>query len=70
LKPAHELYGELLLEADRPQEALEQFRTSLRNMPNRASSLAGAARAAREAGDLAAANEYESTLHAQTAAGN
>ncbi|HKO01763.1 MAG TPA: hypothetical protein VJ032_08725, partial [Thermoanaerobaculia bacterium] len=44
-KPAHELYGELLLQVDRPKEALEQFQTSLLRTPNRAASLADAARA-------------------------
>lgn len=44
-KPANELYGELLLKAGRPKEALEQFRTSLFRTPNRAASLAGAAQA-------------------------
>ncbi len=43
-KPAHELYGELLLQAGRPKEALEQFQISLLRTPNRAASLAGAAR--------------------------
>jgi hypothetical protein len=41
-KPANELYGELLLQAGRPKEALEQFRASLLRMPNRAASVAGA----------------------------
>jgi Tfp pilus assembly protein PilF len=66
-KPANEVYGELLLKAGRPKEALEQFRASLLRTPNRAASLAGAARAARDAGDLPAAEEYEATLRSQTA---
>ncbi len=41
LKPSHELYGELLLAAGKPKEAMEQFRISLQRMPNRAASLAG-----------------------------
>lgn len=41
LKPSHELYGELLLAAGRPREALEQFRISLQRMPNRRASLDG-----------------------------
>ena len=45
LKPSHELHGELLLEAGKPKEALEQFRISLERMPNRAASLRGAAAA-------------------------
>lgn len=66
-RPANEIYGELLLKASRPSEALEQFRASLLRTPNRAASLAGAARAARDAGDLSAAKEYEATLQSQTA---
>ncbi len=45
IKPAHELFGEILLRAARPQEAAEQFAASLRRQPNRARSLLGAARA-------------------------
>lgn len=44
-KPANELYGELLLTAGQPKEALEQFRTSLQRTPNRAASVAGERRA-------------------------
>ncbi|MDQ6800098.1 MAG: hypothetical protein M3041_04595 [Acidobacteriota bacterium] len=43
-KPAHELYGELLLRAGRIKEAAEQFHISLLRTPNRAASLAGAQR--------------------------
>ena len=42
IKPAHELFGEILLRAARPQEAAEQFAASLRRQPNRARSLLGA----------------------------
>src|SRR5262249_21524957 len=42
IKPAHELFGEILLRAQRPQEAAEQFATSLRRHKNRARSLLGA----------------------------
>jgi len=48
IKPAHELFGEILLRAARPQEAAEQFAASLRRQPNRARSLLGAARALAE----------------------
>jgi len=44
-KPAHELYGELLLKAGRKSEALAQFQTSLLRTPNRAVSVSDAARA-------------------------
>jgi tetratricopeptide (TPR) repeat protein len=40
-KPAHELYGELLLRAGKKKEAAEQFRIELTRTPNRAASLAG-----------------------------
>ena len=45
LKPAHELYGEALLAAGRPEEALAMFERSLERMPNRPLSLRGLARA-------------------------
>ena len=51
LKPAHELYGEILLELDRPADAVEMFERSLRRTPNRALSLRGLARAAMTTGD-------------------
>ncbi len=51
IKPAHELFGEILLRAKRPKEAAEQFATSLRRSKNRARSLLGAARAAARSGD-------------------
>lgn len=44
LKPVHELYGEALLEANRPDEAVELFATSLQRTPNRPLSLLGLAR--------------------------
>jgi tetratricopeptide (TPR) repeat protein len=53
--PARELYGDLLLETGRPAEAARAYQTSLALQPNRARSLLGAARAARSAGERAAA---------------
>jgi tetratricopeptide (TPR) repeat protein len=55
IKPAHELFGEILLRAGKPELAREQFKTALLRQPNRARSLLGAARAAAQAGDAAAA---------------
>ena len=46
IKPAHELFGEILLRAGKPEAAAEQFKVSLLRQPNRARSLLGAARAA------------------------
>jgi len=51
IKPAHELYGEILLELDRPKEAVAQFEASLLCAPNRRLSLRGLARAAAKSGD-------------------
>ncbi len=63
IKPTHELYGEILLRADKFREASEQFRIALLRQPNRARSLLGAARAAARAGDqISAANVYKKLL--------
>jgi tetratricopeptide (TPR) repeat protein len=51
IKPSHELFGEILLRANRPKEAAQQFAASLARQPNRARSLLGAARAAAQSGD-------------------
>lgn len=56
--PAAALYGELLLRADRPAEALRACEDGLSREPNRAVLLAGALRAARAAGNAAAADRY------------
>jgi tetratricopeptide (TPR) repeat protein len=55
IKPAHELFGEVLLRARRSKEAAEQFATSLRRHKNRARSLLGAARGAAQSGDMQSA---------------
>jgi tetratricopeptide (TPR) repeat protein len=55
VKPSHELFGEILLRAGKPKEAAEQFQIALLRQPNRARSLLGAARAAAQMGDRAAA---------------
>jgi hypothetical protein len=44
--PAREQLGELLLRANRPKEALVEFRTALAEAPGRRGALAGAAKAA------------------------
>jgi tetratricopeptide (TPR) repeat protein len=51
IKPSHELFGEILLRANRPKEAAQQFALALARQPNRARSLLGAARAAAQGGD-------------------
>jgi tetratricopeptide (TPR) repeat protein len=55
--PARELEGDLLMELDRPADALRAYERALTLEPNRARSLYGAARAAERAGDLAGARE-------------
>jgi tetratricopeptide (TPR) repeat protein len=53
VKGADELYGELLLEAGRPQEAIVWFERTLVRTPNRSRAVLGLARAAARAGDAA-----------------
>ncbi|HEX7152778.1 MAG TPA: hypothetical protein VF618_14910 [Thermoanaerobaculia bacterium] len=53
--PAQELLGDLLLEQGRPVEALAAYREALVRYPRRFNAILGAARAARAAGDGAAA---------------
>ena len=62
IKPSHELYGEILLRADKPREAAEQFKVSLLRQPNRARSLLGAARAAAQTGNQSGASTAYTTL--------
>lgn len=60
VKPAYELYGEILLELGRPEDAVARFETSLLRMPNRPRSLLGLARALEQIGDEdGAAEQYE-----------
>ena len=63
IKPPHELFGEILLEAGRSQEAAQMFAVSLARQPNRARSVLGSARAARAMGDAGgAAQSYSEFL--------
>lgn len=67
LRPAGELLGDLLLEVDRPAEALEAYEASLETWPRRYHSLRGAARAAEGAGQAETAGDYRSELAELTA---
>jgi tetratricopeptide (TPR) repeat protein len=58
IAPARELLAEMLLELKRPQDALVEFKKTMTKEPNRLRALAGAARAAEQAGDANAAREY------------
>jgi tetratricopeptide (TPR) repeat protein len=65
IKPAHELFGEILLRAGKTDAAIKQFRTALLRQPNRARSLLGLARAAATSGDENEARSIYSELLAQ-----
>jgi len=56
--PAHEMIGDILLEAKRPAEALTEYEASLKNDPGRFDSLYGAAQAASAAGKPEKAKDY------------
>jgi hypothetical protein len=58
LAPARELLGELLLQLNRPAEALKEFESTLKKEPNRFRSLYGAAEAAKLSGDRKTAHIY------------
>jgi hypothetical protein len=62
LSPIREMLGELLLEANEPAQALNEFEMSLRNNPNRFRSLAGAAKAAERVGNRSQARSYYAKL--------
>ncbi len=64
--PAREQLGDLLLELGRPKEALAEYETALQRAPRRLASLAGAARAAQRAGDVARARTYYAQIAEQT----
>jgi tetratricopeptide (TPR) repeat protein len=60
--PAREMYADMLLEMNRPAEALEQYRLSLKSDPNRFNGLYGAGRAAELTDDTVAAKAYYKQL--------
>ena len=55
VKPSHELFGEVLMELNRPADAQREFSRALDLAPGRARSLIGLVRAAAAAGDRAVA---------------
>ncbi len=61
-KPAHELFGEILLQLGQPRLARVQFELALLRAPNRALSLLGVARSSAELGDKPAAREAYAEL--------
>jgi hypothetical protein len=62
IAPAREMLGELLLETGQTRDALREFEAAMVKEPGRFRSLAGAMRAADQAGDAAKAKKYASQL--------
>ena len=62
IKPAHELLGEMLLEAGKPAEALTEFEATMKKEPNRFRGVYGAAVAAERSADKAKAKTYYAQL--------
>jgi tetratricopeptide (TPR) repeat protein len=60
--PAREMLADLLFELKRPAEAFTEYKTVLKNSPNRFDGLFGAARAAQAAGDTSTAQSYYAKL--------
>jgi tetratricopeptide (TPR) repeat protein len=56
--PAREMLADMLLELKQPAEALTEYKSALKNSPNRFDSLYGAGHAAQLVGDSASANAY------------
>ncbi|HEY3517263.1 MAG TPA: hypothetical protein VGL98_09485, partial [Gammaproteobacteria bacterium] len=68
MKPAFELYGELLLAAGRPADAVQAFERALLRTPKRTPSLLGLGTAAAAAGDAARARRAYAELAAMPGA--
>jgi predicted Zn-dependent protease len=62
MKPSFELYGELLLQANRAKDATAQFAESLLRMPNRVNSLMGSAKSYSAQGDTTKAEKLQSEI--------
>ncbi|WP_266367028.1 tetratricopeptide repeat protein [Tellurirhabdus rosea] len=62
LLPARELLGDMLLEMNKPREALRAYEADLQNQPNRFNGLYGASMAAKQAGDDPKATHYARLL--------
>lgn len=60
--PSRDLLAQMLLEVNRPADALIEFQQVLRAEPNRFGALYGAARAAEMTGDASKAREFYATL--------
>lgn len=67
LVPAHELFGDMLMDLKQPAEALGEYRTSMIKEPNRFRALYGAMQAARASGDRKSAADYAGQIEKLTA---
>jgi hypothetical protein len=70
IAPAREQLGYMLLQAKRAADALVAFEATLKKEPNRFLALAGAAEAARQAGNLDASRQYAQQLLTVTSRGD
>ena len=60
--PAREMLADMLLELKRPSEAIAEYKTVLKNSPNRFDGLLGAARSAQASGDTGGAQSFYAKL--------
>jgi hypothetical protein len=60
--PAREMLADMLMELKRPAEALTEYKTVLKNSPNRFNGLLGAARSAQATGDAGGAQSFYAKL--------
>jgi tetratricopeptide (TPR) repeat protein len=60
--PAREMLADMLLELQRPAEALAEYKTVIEHAPNRFDGLLGAARAAQASGDTRGAQTFYARL--------
>jgi len=60
--PAREMLADMLLDLKRPAEAIAEYRTVLKNSPNRFDGLLGAARSAQASGDAGRAQSFYAKL--------
>ena len=60
--PAREMLADMLMELKRPAEALVEYKTVLKNSPNRFNGLLGAARSAQATGDAGGAQSFYAKL--------
>jgi len=60
--PAREMLADMLLELKRPAEAVAEYKTVLKNSPNRFDGLLGAARSAQASGDANGAQSFYAKL--------